>query len=138
MIIDPHASLFERSFIFLKFISAAYIVGIVISHIAFPNVWLVAAILSIVMNFTYPWAALIGRRFVPLETAVSVALITMAILGVVASPVWVIASIFGHGVWDLFKHNGHGVPFFKWYTQGCVVVDWSYAAALTLYLIFGL
>ena len=138
MIIDPHASVFERSFLVLKFLSAAYVIGIFVFHFAFPNVWVVAMVLSVAMNFTYPWAAIRGQRFVPVEIGVSTTLVVMAILGVLASPLWVIASIFGHGVWDLFKHNGQGVPFFKWYTQGCVVVDWFYAASLTLYLISGL
>ncbi|MGB0797872.1 MAG: hypothetical protein ACPGRD_00955 [Planktomarina sp.] len=132
---DRHDSVFSKNFMVLKLLSAAYVIGIIVSHAALPaqHIWWIAAGFSIAMNFTYPWAAVRTGEFFTVEVAVSAALITMAVLGVVFSPLWVIASIFGHGLWDLFKHNGQGVPFLKWYTLGCVSVDWTYAAALLLY-----
>lgn len=131
------APFFSRDFMGLKILSTLYVLGILISHAALPDIhiWLIAAVFSVAMNFTYPWAALSAGRFLTQEVAVSTALILMAILGVLINPLWVIASIFGHGLWDLFKHNGRGVPFLKWYTMGCVVVDWIYAATLLFYFL---
>ena len=33
----------------------------------------------------------------------------------------------------LAKHRGHGIPFFGWYISGCILIDWLYAASLTLF-----
>lgn len=120
----------------LRFVTTVYVLALVVSHLAFPSkyVWWIAAFFAIAMNFTYPWAAVLTGRFFSLEVVISLGLVTMAILGVAVSPIWVIAAIIGHGVWDLLKHFGQGVPFLNWYTLGCTIIDGLYATALILYL----
>ena len=75
------------------------------------------------------------REFVSREAVVAGVLIALSILGAVMSPVFVIAAIVGHGLWDLAKHRGAGAPFFAWYTSSCFAVDALYGATLTVYWI---
>jgi len=116
-----------------------YVVGIVISHFALPYsyVWSIATFFLIAMLFTYPAAAWHRGTYFSLETRVSIGLACLGLAGLFTTPWLIIAGIFGHGVWDLMKHRGHGAPFFGWYVNGCVIVDWSYAAALTIFYIAG-
>ena len=135
MMFDRAAPLFSRDFMALKILATLYVLALILLHAASPIGWTwgVAAVLSIAMNFTYIWAARQTGKWVRVETVISLALIGMAAIGFFVSTVLIILSIFLHGVWDLFKHNGRGVPFFKWYTLGCVTVDWTYSAALFVF-----
>ena len=137
--IDWHDSAFSRHFMVLKAFATLYVIGNPISHFALPHAWVwgIAVFFLIAMLFTYPAAAFRSGSHIALEVRVSLALAGLGILGLMLSPWLIIAGIFGHGVWDLMKHKGHGTPFFGWYVNGCVVVDWTYAAALTLFLITG-
>ena len=137
--IDWHDSLLSRSFLFLKAASTLYVIGIVISHFALPHayIWGIATFFLIAMLFTYPAAAWRSGSHFLLELRVSIFLALLGLLGLLTTPWLIIAGIFGHGVWDLLKHRGHGTPFFGWYVSGCVVVDWCYAAALTFFLLTG-
>jgi len=106
------------------------------AHLWPTYVWVTAAVLSVAMNFTYLTEAWSRRQFVSVEAMVAAGLITMAIAGAIFEPLLVIASIFGHGVWDLAKHFGAGVPFLRWYTCGCAVVDTVYSVALFGYWLY--
>ncbi len=133
---DP---LFSHRFLALKAAATVYVVAIPISHFALPHsmVWEIALFFLIAMLFTYPAAALIEKQDVQLEFSVSVGLAALGVVGFFVSPWLIILALFGHGIWDLAKHHGHGVPFFGWYISGCVAVDWAYSAALTIYLVSG-
>lgn len=137
--IDWHDSLLSRSFLWMKGASTLYVIGIPISHFALPHdwTWSIAAFFLLAMLFTYPAAALRSGALFSLELRVSIGLALMGVLGLFLTPWLIIAGIFGHGVWDLMKHRGHGTPFFGWYINGCVLVDWSYSAALTIFYITG-
>ena len=132
-----HDSLFSRNFMWLKILSTLYVLGIVLSHGAFDvgAVWAIAVFFSVAMNFTYPWAAFVQKQALGTEAVVSIFLIVLSMLGLIFSPLFVILAIFGHGAWDLAKHNGAGTPFFKWYVSGCVVVDWIYAGSLLIFYV---
>ncbi len=123
----------------LKLAASGYLVLLVVSHWQLPQhyVWVIAAFFSIVMNFTYLTEAVNARRFVTTETLVATNLIILSVAGVFVSPLFVIAAIFGHGLWDLAKHFGRGIPFFFWYTCSCFIVDAVYSAALLVYLLKG-
>ena len=129
--------LLSRSFLGLKAAVALYVLAIPIAHVGLPQdwVWGVALFFLLAMLGTYPLAALKQRSFLTTETVISTGLAAAGIAGFWLSPVLIIGAIFGHGVWDLFKHNGFGTPFFRWYLTGCVIVDWIYAAALSVFLI---
>lgn len=119
----------------LGILCAIYVAGLFVFHAQVPPhyVWITAAVFSIAMNFTYlTEACSLGLR-IGAEAAIAIVLITMAILGAIYAPLLVIASIFAHGMWDLAKHYGAGVPFLRWYTCGCAVVDTAYSAALLWY-----
>ncbi len=120
----------------LAALGALYIIALLISHATLPkqHVWAIAALFSIIMNGVYIHSALKNRRFVTTETTIATLLVVLSGLGVILSPVYVIAAIALHGAWDLAKHFGAGLPFFSWYTWGCATVDFTYAAALTIYL----
>ena len=137
--IDWHDSAWSRNFLFLKAASALYVIGILISHFALPHAstWIIAACFLVAMLFTYPAAAWRSGSHFSQELRISLALALLGIMGLMSSPWLIIAGIFGHGVWDLMKHRDHGAPFFGWYVNGCVVVDWTYAAALTIFLLTG-
>ncbi|WP_375265936.1 hypothetical protein [Planktotalea sp.] len=137
--IDWHDSLLSRSFLWVKVAATLYVVGISISHFVLPHsyIWSIALFFLIAMLFTYPAAALRSGSHFTLEARVAALLALIGCVGFVTSPWLIIVGIFGHGVWDLMKHRGHGTPFFGWYVSGCVVVDWCYAAALTFFLLTG-
>lgn len=137
--IDWHDSAFSRSFIWLKAASTLYVIGIPISHFALPHtyIWGIAVFFLIAMLFTYPFAAFHSGTHLSLELRISIGLAITGVLGILFTPWLIILAIFGHGIWDLMKHKGHGTPFFGWYVNGCVVVDWCYAAALTIFYITG-
>lgn len=128
-------SFFQKRQKMLLILSSLYVFGIVIFHWHVPTVlvWGVAAFFSIAMNFTYLTEAYNLKSYFRLETSIAACLIISSILGVILSPVFVIAAILGHGIWDIAKHNGAGVPFLRWYTLGCFWVDMFYGAALGLY-----
>ena len=127
-------TLFSRNFLWLKLASAAYVVALILAHVQMPwAVWPVAVFFSIIMNFTYPWAAMVQGVAKGTEAGVSAGLILLSLIGLIF-PLAVITAIFLHGCWDLLKHHrGKGAPFFGWYLNGCVVVDWIYAASLFWY-----
>ena len=133
------ASFLTREVLWLKGLGTLYVLAIPLTHLNLPEayVWPLAFFFLAAMLFTYPLAAWAEGRFLGLETAISLGLIILGAIGLALAPALLIAAIFGHGVWDLFKHRGHGIPFFGWYVSGCVVVDWLYAAALSFYYLSG-
>lgn len=132
---DKHHSFFYRHLNALKLAIAIWVVGGIGFHLMFEDfIWPIAAVLCTLMVWVYPIEALMARRFLKLECFVALILTSLAMLSLFYSPYFVIAAIFLHGVWDLFKHNGFGIPFFRWYTVGCVLYDWAYALALLAYL----
>ena len=126
---------FEQRQLLLMMAASLYVVLLILSHSTLPavHVWIIAAVFSVVMNFVYVTEAFQVRRFFQLELWVALVLIGASVLGVLLSPLFVIAAILGHGVWDIAKHKGHGVPFVSWYTLGCFTVDVIYSAALFAY-----
>ena len=119
----------------LKGLASVYLVLLVLAHWRLPqvHVWIIAAFFSIAMNFTYLTEAFALKRFFKLELFVALSLIVASLLGLIISPIWLIAAIFGHGVWDFIKQLGAGLPFYKWYTSSCLVVDVLYSSALLFY-----
>ncbi len=118
--------------------ATAYVVMLTLSHWQLPSihVWVIAAVFSLLMNFTYLVEALSLRSYVKTEALVAASLIALSILGLLVSPLILIAAIFGHGVWDLLKHFGRGVPFFYWYTCSCFLVDVAYGSSLLVYFFY--
>ncbi len=136
---DHHHHLLNTHFIWLKLVSAMYVAAIPLAHGFLPHFWVwdLSLFFLAAMLFTYPIAAIRAGEFVTVEIAVSLGLITMGILGYFTDPVLLIAAIFGHGVWDFYKHRGAGVRFFRWYVVGCYIADWTYAAALLFFYVYG-
>ena len=112
-----------------------YVVLLVISHAQLPkiHVWVIAGIFSILMNFVYVTEAYHRRAFFHQEALIASTLILASIAGIIVSPIFVIGAIFAHGLWDIAKHLGIGVPFFRWYTLSCFMADTTYSAALLVY-----
>ena len=118
------------------FIAATlYVAVLLISHAQLPetHVWIIAALLSVIMNFVYVTEAYHRQEFVSQEALIASILILASIAGPIVSPIFVIGAIFAHGIWDIAKHRGAGVPFFRWYTLSCFAVDTAYSAALMVY-----
>jgi hypothetical protein len=136
---DMKEPLLSHRFLWIKALSAAYVLGIPLAHGLLPSVlvWEVALFFLIAMLFTYPLAAFSTGHAQRVELFVSLGLAALGVLGYLTHPLLIILAIFGHGVWDLAKHKGCGVPFFGWYVKGCVLVDFSYAAVLLLFLVSG-
>ncbi len=131
---------FHKHWLVLRFSAAIYVIALIASHSYLPPqyVWALATFFSIAMNFTYLIQAVSLKNFVSLELMIATGLILLSLAGFFISPWLVIAAIFLHGTWDLAKHRGTGIRFFSWYTIGCVVVDWIYAAALIAYLVLAI
>jgi len=137
---DWHDSLMSRRFLWLKTSAALYVIAIPVSHYALPHsmVWGVALFFLVAMLFTYPAAAFAQGAHRRRETAVSLGLAALGVIGFVTSPWLIVAAIAGHGLWDTLKHRwAHGAQFFTWYVSGCAAVDFSYAAALSVFVLFG-
>ena len=130
---------FSRHVLWLKLASAIYILAIPLSHAHLPHnwVWGIAVFFLLLMLLPYPLAAQAQGAHHKTEILVSTVLAAMGLLGLVASPWLIVSAIFLHGVWDLMKHRGAGANFFGWYLNGCVLVDWLYAAALSTFLLSG-
>ncbi len=130
-----HTSFFQSRQKPLFLLASLYVLGLIVTHAAVPamSVWAIAALFSILMNFTYITEAVSMRRWIGTESIVAAALIAGSLLGLVVHPLFVIAAIAGHGLWDLAKHHGAGVPFFSWYTLGCCAVDLTYSSVLFAY-----
>ncbi len=130
-----HTALFHTRQQLLLGLSTLYVLGLILSHAAFPaiHVWIIAAFFSVAMNFTYMVEAASLGRWLRLEVWIAVALIATSVLGLLLHPLFVIAAIFAHGLWDIAKHRGAGVPFVSWYTLGCFVVDVTYSGTLLVY-----
>lgn len=116
-----------------------YSISLPVLHLAFAHehVWHVAVFFSVALNATYPVQAITKGTAVGKEIAVAGVLISMSLVALVASPLWVIGAVLGHGVWDWMKCNGHGVSFFRWYTIPCLVIDGCYASVLLIYYLSG-
>lgn len=128
-------SFFHRRQKALAIGSATYVLLLVLFHSTLPaqHVWLIAAFFSIAMNFTYITEAYAISKHLTLEMVVATVLIALSFAGAFYSPLCVIAAIFGHGVWDIAKHRGAGVPFLSWFTLGCFAVDTFYSGVLLIY-----
>ena len=131
-------SFFDSRQKILGIAATIYIVMLIVSHWKLPpiHIWVIATVFSVLMNFTYLIEALSLKSFAKTEAIVATSLILASVLGLVISPLLLIAAIFGHGVWDLQKHFGRGVPFFFWYTCSCFIVDTAYSSALLFYFLY--
>ena len=138
--LDTRDPLLSSRFIWVKLFAAIYVVAIPLSHGALPQTWVweLALVFLLLMLPPYVIAAAQQRQAVLLERVVALCLAALAGTGyVLGAPILIIAAIFAHGAWDLAKLAGMGTPFFGWYVTGCMAVDWTYAAALTFYMITG-
>ena len=96
-------------------------------------VWEVAALMMVLMTVTYPVEAFLTKQHRGLEATIALGLSVVAVLGLVLHPALIIAAIFAHGLLDLAKHSGLGVPFYRAYLFGCAAFDVAYAALLLSY-----
>lgn len=96
--------------------------------------WHVAALLMVMMTMTYPTEAILSGRFVRREVTIAVTLSSVALIGLAFSPLLIIAAILAHGLLDLAKHRGVGVPFYPTYLFACAAFDFAYGGVLLVYL----
>ncbi|SMX29953.1 hypothetical protein TRP8649_04093 [Pelagimonas phthalicica] len=122
-------------------IALAWTLLLTLSHGLVPpeSVWIVAGLFSASMNLIYTRQAFAKGQDLRLETGIAVTLILCATIGAFLSPPMVIFSVLAHAAWDLAKHAGVGVAFFRWYTLGCATIDliwggllWAYWAGITI------
>lgn len=131
-------SFFQTRQKILSLAVTAYLLMLIVSHWQIPSihVWLIAAVFSVLMNFTYLVEAVSLKSYAATESWVAFGLIALSILGFFTSPLFLIVAIVGHGVWDLAKHFGAGVPFLSWYSWSCFLVDMAYGSALLFYFVY--
>lgn len=134
-----HTSFFQRRQKPLMIAASLYVVGLILSHSTLPSehVWIIAAVFSVVMNFTYITEAYAQGRLFQTEATFAVILVSASVLGVLVHPIFVIGAVFGHGLWDLAKHLGAGILFFSWYTLSCAAIDFTYGTVLLAYFLHG-
>ncbi|MEL7213350.1 MAG: hypothetical protein AAGK92_11855 [Pseudomonadota bacterium] len=128
-------SFFARHQRLLLLLGTAYVLGLVIIHARLPpaHVWWIAAAFSILMNIPYVIESRAVGAHAKLEVGITSTLIALSLAGPLIAPPFVIIAIFAHGLWDISKHHGVGVPFASWYTLGCAVIDILYGTALLIY-----
>ncbi|MEP4194460.1 MAG: hypothetical protein ABJL99_02375 [Aliishimia sp.] len=133
-----HDTFFSGHFLALKLAAALYVVAIPISHFWLPHslVWEIALVFLLLMLPPYAIEAYGKGNVFQTELKLATGLAVIALLGFWFGAPWMIVlAVFGHGLWDIAKHNGAGVAFFRWYVTGCVLVDFTYAAALSFYIL---
>lgn len=137
VLLPRHDTLWSAHFLWVKLAATVYVLAIPVSHYALPHDWAwgIAFAFLVAMLFTYPIASVVQNNAIRLELSISLGLAAIGLLGLLTTPWLLIAAIFGHGLWDFMKYRGYGCGFFDWYVTGCMAVDWTYAAALSLYLI---
>lgn len=79
-----------------------------------------------------------SARGLAVELVAAAALGALILLGLWASPYWLVAGYFGHGVWDLAHHPARLgtrlVP--AWYVSACLVYDWIVAGLILVLIPF--
>jgi hypothetical protein len=93
-----------------------------------------ALVLSIIAAIYIGFALSDGRRrYIVLESANAVAYGVLALLGMWASPWYLVAGYIAHGGWDLVHHNrGIRTRIVRWYVPFCVVIDWLVGAYIAI------
>ncbi len=126
------ASFFSKHQRLLAVLVLLYVASALLAHLLLPSIfiWMLAVFFLVAMTGTYVLEALMTGHSQKLEICVALGLIAVALLSLFGSPIWVICALFGHGVWDLAKHRGAGVPFLSWYTLSCAAFDFTYGALL--------
>lgn len=116
----------------LPFGFSAYVVVVVMLHLALPANWLwpIAFAALIGMLFTYPAHAVVQDRDRGLEVGISCTFALAGLLGLLVNPLLLVAAIAGHGLLDLAKYQGLGSRVPVWYLLGCAVFDLAYAGWL--------
>ncbi|MEO0486552.1 MAG: hypothetical protein AAF092_11630 [Pseudomonadota bacterium] len=130
-----HPPLLPARLVTLAF--SAYVVAAIGLHwvAGADHVWEVAALMMVLMTVTYPTEAALARQDRVLEFSIAGLLSALAIAGLFTSPLLIIAAVLAHGVLDLVKARGLGVPFYALYFFGCAAFDFAYAACLFAYFI---
>ena len=112
---------------------------IVIAHLLLPKAQaydMSAIILSIIAAIYVGFALQDGRRFVIVQEVSAASLfIVFAFLGLWYSPYFWVLGLILHGIWDWLHHTKTiktQVP--DYYPPVCVVVDWSLALFLLIWL----
>ncbi|WP_224824579.1 hypothetical protein [Cognatishimia sp. MH4019] len=128
-------SLFLRHKRLLFLFATAYVLMLIASHAALPSahVWWIAAVFSILMNVPYVLEARATGTHQRVEMTLATWLVALSLAGPLIAPPFVIIAVLAHGLWDIAKHMGAGVPFVSWYLLGCATVDVLYAGALLAY-----
>ena len=96
----------------------------------------VYAVAFVAIGAVYVGSALAEKRgrSILLETAIAIACIALAPIGLWVSPLALIAGYILHGIWDFFHHPVHvGAQITqRWYPPLCVGFDWAIALIITL------
>ncbi|MEM6303436.1 MAG: hypothetical protein AAF744_01875 [Pseudomonadota bacterium] len=110
----------------------AYVAAVVLMHLSLPQAWVwhIAFVALIGMLFTYPAHAAVQGDKLRLEMSVSWGFALVGLLGLLLTPLLLIAAIAGHGLLDLAKYRGLGAEVPVWYLLSCAVFDLAYAAYL--------
>lgn len=114
----------------------AYVVAVVLAHVLLPVswTWLIAFAALVGMLFTYPVHAALQGAHVRLEVGLSAGCMVAGLLGLLVSPIVLIAAIAAHGLLDAVKYVGVGAAVPVWHLIGCALFDVAYAAYLTTFL----
>ncbi|MEL7166427.1 MAG: hypothetical protein AAGL96_13235 [Pseudomonadota bacterium] len=113
-----------------------YVMAVVLAHVVLPVswTWLIGFAALLGMLFTYPVHAALQGAHVRLEVGVSAGFVVAGLLGLLISPIILIAAIAAHGLLDAVKYVGVGATVPVWYLIGCALFDVAYAAYLTTFL----
>ncbi len=72
---------------------------------------------------------------IAVETAVAGVFVVVAVIGIAASPWFLVLGLAGHGVKDLWQERTHFVKGTRWWPPFCLVVDWVAAAAIAVAIV---
>lgn len=80
-----------------------------------------------------------GRpKVIAVESAVALAFVIVACLGITGSPWILVAGLFAHGLKDLWQHKTHYVENTRWWPLYCATVDFVAAAMIAAALFAGI
>lgn len=95
--------------------------------------------LIIIASIYIGFAVADGRpKVIAVESAVALAFVIVASLGITGSAWILVAGLFAHGLKDLWQHRTHFVDNTRWWPLYCAAVDFVAAAMIAAALIAGI
>ncbi len=122
---------------FLFAFLAAFITIVVLSFLSRTQAISAAACLLSAISAVYVGSALSGQnnKALLIQSTVALLFLLVSVMGCWASPLFLVAGYYAHGLWD-WVHHTHTVKtkITNWYPPFCLAYDWIVATYIAIKL----